>query len=107
MKTGRRVKYLKKQPEVFQSKPHVSIHQIIPMWLNEPPIDLADWCEGTPGIGRVVGVKSVLYSDGSARRWYRMAAPIKPTNKKKTRAVARVKGKYEHRKKGSSLHCES
>jgi len=56
------------------------------VWLGQTPIDLADgWTEGAPGIGRVVGIKSVLYSDGSARRWYRMAAVKKLQQKKNSR----------------------
>ena len=56
------------------------------MWLGQTPVDLTDgWVEGTPGIGRVVGVKSVLYSDGSAKRWYRMAAVKKLKQKKNSK----------------------
>jgi len=70
------VKHLKKQPEVFQQKHYVTKHLVIPVFFNEPPIDLANWSE-QPGIGRVIGVKSVLYSDGSSRRYYKVEAPKK------------------------------
>jgi hypothetical protein len=46
----------------------------VPVFFNEPESALQGWCEGQPGVGRVIGVKSVRYSDGSSVRWYRMAA---------------------------------
>jgi hypothetical protein len=70
---------------------HVSKHlPPVPVFFNEPP-DLTGWCEGTPGAGRIVAVKSVLFSDGSAKRFYKMAdlkklnrqTPIKKRVKKK------------------------
>ena len=72
-------------------KTHVSKHlPIIPVFFNEPP-DLEGWCEGAPGVGRIVAVKSVLYSDGSAKRFYKMA-DLKKLNRK-TRREKRVKKK--------------
>jgi len=54
-------------------KHHVSKHlPPVPVFFNEPP-DLEGWCEGAPGAGRIIAVKSVLYSDGSAKRFYKMA----------------------------------
>jgi hypothetical protein len=52
-------------------KPYLGIHAVIPVFFNEPP-DLTGFTEGKPGAGRIVAVKSVLYSDGSAKRWYKV-----------------------------------
>ena len=61
-------------------KHHISKHlPAIPVFFNEPP-DLTGFTEGKPGVGkRIVAIRSVLYSDGSARRWYRMAVVKKKT----------------------------
>jgi hypothetical protein len=67
------VKQIKKQSEVSVPKCHATKHIVIPIFFNEPP-DLEGFTEGKPGTGRVVAVKSVLYSDGSAKRWYRVVA---------------------------------
>jgi hypothetical protein len=64
-------------------KTYTNRHVVIPVFFNEPE-DLTGWIEGKPGVaGRIVAVKSVLYSDGSARRWYRMAAVKKKLKQKK------------------------
>jgi hypothetical protein len=70
----------KKQSE---PKPYINKHLVIPIFFNESSADLEGWCEGAPGVGRVIGVKSVLYSDGSAKRWYRMGTAKKKLNQKK------------------------
>ena len=54
---------------------------IIPIFFNEPP-DLTGWCEGVPGVGRIVAIKSVIFSDGSAKRYYKVEATKNPTEKK-------------------------
>jgi len=62
--------------QAVEVKRHISKHApAVPVFFNEPE-DLTGWCEGKPGAGRIVAVKSVLYSDGSAKRWYR-TAPVK------------------------------
>ena len=64
-------------------KTHVSKHlPVIPVFFNEPP-DLEGFTEGNPGAGRIVAVKSVLYSDGSAKRWYRVEAKKKNSKREK------------------------
>jgi len=72
-------------------KTHVSKHlPVIPVFFNEPP-DLEGFTEGKPGAGRIVAVKSVLYSDGSAKRWYRMAAvKAKKKNSKREKRVKKT-----------------
>ncbi len=55
-------------------KPYLGIHAVIPIFHNESAADLEGFTEGKPGAGRIVAIRSVLYSDGSAKRWYRMAA---------------------------------
>lgn len=67
---------IKKQSE---PKPYVNKHLVIPVFFNESSADIEGWCEGAPGVGRVIGVKSVLYSDGSARKFYKMKPEIKIT----------------------------
>ncbi len=53
---------------------------IIPIFFNESAADLEGFTEGKPTDGkRIVAIRSVLYSDGSARRWYRMAVVKKKT----------------------------
>lgn len=65
-------------------KTHISKHlPPVPVFFNEPENALEGWCEGQPGVGRIVAVKSVLYSDGSAKRFYKMAAVKKKLNRKK------------------------
>jgi hypothetical protein len=59
-------------------KPYLGIHAVIPVFFNEPP-DLTGWAEGKPGAGRVIAVKSVLYSDGSSKRFYKMKPETKIT----------------------------
>ncbi len=74
--------------KAVEVKRHVTKHlPPVPVWFHEPAIDPADgWCEGKPGTtGRVIAVKSVLYSDGSAKRWYRMAAVKKLKQKKNSK----------------------
>jgi len=58
----------------------------VPVWFHEPALDPADgWVEGAPTEGKkIIGIRCVLYSDGSARRWYRMAA-VKLKRKKNSR----------------------
>jgi hypothetical protein len=73
------VTQIKKQSE---PKHHNSKHIVLPVFFNESSADLDGWREGAPGVGRVIGVKSVLYSDGSAKRWYRMAAVKQKLNRK-------------------------
>jgi hypothetical protein len=68
----------KKQPE--PPKTHTTRHLVIPVFFNESS-DLTGWCEGVPVAGRVIAVKSVLYSDGSAKRWYKVEA-VKLNRKK-------------------------
>jgi hypothetical protein len=58
-----------------KTRTFVSKHLPVPLWFHQtPPDDFEDWCEGKPGAGRVIGVKSVLFSDGSARLFYKMSA---------------------------------
>ena len=73
---------IKKQSESGAIKPHVTKHIVIPVFFNEPE-DLTGWAEGKPGAGRIVAVKSVLYSDGSAKRWYRVKAKKKNSKREK------------------------
>ncbi len=63
---------------------------IIPIFFNEPP-DLTGWCEGKPGAGRVIAVKSVLYSDGSSKRFYKMKPETKITPITKAEAKKLIK----------------
>jgi hypothetical protein len=72
-------------------KHHITKHLVLPVFFNEPP-DLTGWCEGKPGTGRIVAIRSILYSDGSARRWYRMAA-VKLKQKKNSKREKRVSKK--------------
>jgi hypothetical protein len=74
-------------------KPHIDKHAVLPVFFNEPP-DLTGWCEGVPGAGRVIAVKSVLYSDGSAKRWYRVKA-VKATKKPSKREKRVSKKKWQ------------
>jgi SPX domain protein involved in polyphosphate accumulation len=77
--------------QAVEVKRHITKHlPPVPVFFNEPAIDPADgWVEGTPTAGkRTVAIRSVLYSDGSAKRWYRMQE-AKPQNRKKRRVVAR------------------
>jgi hypothetical protein len=68
-------------------KTHTTRHLVIPVFFNESS-DLTGWCEGVPVAGRVIAVKSVLYSDGSAKRWYRVvAAQAKKKNSKREKRV--------------------
>ena len=68
-------------------KHHISKHlPAVPVFFNEPP-DLTGWCEGKPGVGRIVAVKSVLYSDGSAKRFYKMAAVKQKKNSTRKKRV--------------------
>jgi hypothetical protein len=80
-------------------KKHISKHlPAVAVWFNETPPDPEHgWCEGKPGAGRIIGVRSVLYSDGSAKRWYRMAAVAKPKklNRKQRRAKKKLKAAAE------------
>ena len=62
-------------------KTHVTKHVVIPVFFNEPA-DLTGWIEGKPCAGCIVAVKSVLYSDGSAKRWYKVES-VKKLNRKK------------------------
>lgn len=59
-------------PKTYQNK-----HLVVPIFHNESAADLEGFTEGKPSAGRIVAVKSVLYSDGSARRWYRVEATKK------------------------------
>jgi hypothetical protein len=78
----------KKQPEVSPEKTYVNKHVVIPVFFNESS-DLTGWCEGVPVAGRVIAVKSVLYSDGSAKRWYKVEE-VK-LNRKKHKLLKREK----------------
>jgi len=79
--------------QAVEVKRHISKHApAVPVFFNEPP-DLEGFTEGQPGVGRVIGVKSVLYSDGSAKRWYRMAAVKKLKQKKNSKREKRVSKK--------------
>ena len=71
-------------------KPYLGIHAVIPIFHNESAADLEGFTEGTPGAGRIVAVKSVLYSDGSAKRWYKVEATKKIRNFKKRRNEKRT-----------------
>jgi hypothetical protein len=82
----------KQQSESGAIKTHATKHLVIPVFFNEPP-DLTGWCEGQAGVGRVIGVKSVLYSDGSAKRWYRMAAVKKKLSNTRKNFKKRVSKK--------------
>jgi len=69
-------------------KHHISKHlPAIPVFFNEPP-DLTGFTEGKPGAGRVIAVKSVVYSDGSAVRWYRVET--KKKNSKREKRVSKT-----------------
>ena len=77
-----------KKPDL--PKPHVTKHLVVPIFHNESAADLEGFTEGRPGAGRIVAVKSVLYSDGSAKRWYRVAAvKAKKNNSKREKRVSR------------------
>jgi len=65
-------------------KTYIGKHSVIPVFFNESS-DLTGWCESVPVAGRIVAVKSVLYSDGSAKRWYKVEAPKKIRNRKQGR----------------------
>jgi hypothetical protein len=80
-KRRQRVTHEQNQSDI--PKHHITKHLVLPVFFNEPP-DLTGWCEGAPGAGRVVAVKSVLFSDGSAKRFYKMAA-LKKKKKRKHR----------------------
>jgi hypothetical protein len=69
-------------------KPYINKHIVLPVFFNESSADIEGWCEGAPGVGRVIGVKSVLYSDGSAKRWYLMVRKLK--QKKNSKREKRV-----------------
>jgi hypothetical protein len=72
-------------PKTYQNK-----HLIVPIFHNESAAGLEGFTEGKPGDGRIVAVKSVLYSDGSAKRWYRMAAvKAKKKNSKREKRVSK------------------
>jgi hypothetical protein len=73
----------KKQSEL--TKHHVSKHlPPLPVWFHQEPLDPADGWVETPTAGKkIIGIRSVLYSDGSARRWYRMAVAVKKKLKQK------------------------
>jgi hypothetical protein len=78
-----------KKPE--PPKPHTTRHLVIPVFFNESS-DLTGWTEGVPvGGGRIAAVKSVLYSDGSAKRWYRVVAVKLNRKKHKLKRRERVK----------------
>jgi hypothetical protein len=73
-------------------KHHVSKHlPPVPVWFHEPALDPVDgWLEGAPTEGKkIIGIRCVLYSDGSARRWYRMAAEKKKKNSKREKRVSK------------------
>lgn len=57
-------------------KTYTNKHLVIPVFFNEPT-DLTGWCESVPAGARIVAVKSVLYSDGSAKRFYKVESKEK------------------------------
>jgi hypothetical protein len=61
------------------------------MWFNTEPLDTQQgWIE-TPVTGQqIVGVRSVLYSDGTSRRWYRMG---KKKRQKKEKSMTKAEAK--------------
>jgi hypothetical protein len=63
-----------------------------PVWFSQVPLDTSDgWVEGAPtNSQQVLAIRSVIYSDGSSLRWYRMAAVKKDKTRNK-------KGKKEIR----------
>jgi hypothetical protein len=75
--------------KAVEVKTHVTKHLVIPVFFNEPE-DLTGWIEGQPGAGRIVAVKSVIYSDGSTKRWYKVEA-VKKQKKHKLKRRERVK----------------
>jgi hypothetical protein len=77
--------------KAVEVKPYTDKHAVIPVFFNEPT-DLTGWTEGVPGAGRIVAVKSILYSDGSARRWYKVEAP-KINSKKEVEHVSNTQRK--------------
>jgi hypothetical protein len=72
-------------------KPYINRHIVLPVFFNESSADIEGWCEGAPGVGRVIGVKSVLYSDGSSRRFYKMKPETKITPISKAEAQKLIK----------------
>jgi hypothetical protein len=58
-------------------KPHATKHLVVPIFHNESAADLEGFTEGKPGAGRIVAIKSVIFSDGSAKRYYRVEATKK------------------------------
>src|SRR5258706_13523632 len=91
--TGKSVNHVQRTNQSEVSPPnhhHISKHlPPVPVFFNEPP-DLTGWCEGKPGAGRIVAVKSVLYSDGSAKRFYKMA-DLKKSNRQTRSKKKRAK----------------
>jgi hypothetical protein len=80
--------------------PFVSKHlEAVPVWFSQEPLDTSDGWTETPAVGQqIIAIKSVLYSDGSARRWYRMGKTKghkKAKNMTKTEAKAAPISKSE------------
>ena len=68
----------------------------VPVWFCQEPLDPAEgWVDGKPTKGnRIVQIRSVLYSDGHAECWYRMAAVKKKlSNTRKNFKKKRVEKK--------------
>ncbi|HWY42633.1 MAG TPA: hypothetical protein VNX66_04005 [Candidatus Sulfotelmatobacter sp.] len=63
-------------------KTHAKKHLVVPVFFNEPA-DLTGFTEGKPGAGRIFAIKSVIYSDGSTKRWYKVGARKKNSKRKK------------------------
>jgi len=80
--------------QAVEVKRHITKHlPPVPVFFNEPE-DLTGWCEGQPGAGRIVAIKSVLYSDGSAVRWYKVQAV-------KAKKLSNTKNKHFKKKRVS------
>jgi hypothetical protein len=72
---------------------HVSQHlPAVPIFFNQEAADLEGFSDSQPAKGsRITGIKSVLYSDGSARRWYRVVErPVKLKKKRKKNSKRKV-----------------
>jgi hypothetical protein len=80
------VTQIKKQ---FEPKPYINKHIVLPIFGVAPAEE--GWVE-KPGNGRIKAIRSIVFSDSSSRRYYRLE-PVKPKNRKKRRAVARDKRK--------------
>lgn len=91
-----------KKPE---PKPHHNKHLVIPVFFNEPP-DLTGWCESVPVGGRIQAVKSVVFSDGTAKRFYKIK-PITTAQKLVKKKSQEMTNKREFRSQVAEIRAKS